>query len=161
MALIVLAFASLGFLIGNLVGLSAESTLKIILPLLFTFGGGSAAAFIPKLEPADRRVVAAAVVALSLSCLAGVYSGIVVCERHLLSPAATPLVAGVPTTGATPASVAQDSIADRKYLRSVDMRTVDVIDQKFRTGAFNSQQGENAQQAYEQLYGLVTKGENP
>ena len=45
MALIVFAFACLGFLIGNLVGFSSGSTLSVLIPLLFSFAGGSAIAF--------------------------------------------------------------------------------------------------------------------
>ena len=77
------------------------------------------------------------------------YSGIVVCERHLLSPVAAP--AAVAATGRPAAAQARPPIADAKYLRSVDMRTVDVIDQKLRTRAINPQQ------AYDQLFDLVTK----
>ena len=137
--MIVFAFVCLGFLIGNLVGLSAESTLAVIIPLLFTFGGGSAVAFLPKLDAESRKVAATAVVALSLSCLAGVYSGIVVSEYQLLSPHRG--------TGK------RTAVAEMKYLRSVDLKKVDAIDQQFRTHVLT------AEQAYERLYETATKGD--
>ena len=144
MALIVLAFVCLGFLIGNLVGLSAESTLAVLIPLLFTFAGGSAVAFLPKLDVESRRLAAAAVIALSLSCMAGVYSGIFVSEHQLLSPSST-----------RASSSSTRSIAENKYLKSINMRDVDAIHQQFRTNRLT------AEQAYNQLHELVSKGDTP
>jgi hypothetical protein len=128
------AFACLGFLIGNLVGLSATSALAVIIPLLFTFGGGSAIAFLPKLDTASRKLAATAVIALSLSCLIGVYFGIFVSEHQFLSASSTSR---------------QIAIAERKYLRSTSLSEVDVIDQKLRTRELT------AEEAYRQLYQLV------
>ena len=117
----IFAFACLGFVIGNLVGLSAESTLSVVLPLLFAFGGGSAVAFLHKLPPSERRLAAAAVVTLSLSCLIGVYTGIVVSEHQLLSPSIDD-------------SDDRTAVADRKYLRRIDIEEVQRIDQAYKTG---------------------------
>jgi hypothetical protein len=145
MIAIVIAFACLGFLIGNLVGLSSGSTLTVLIPLLFTFAGGSAVAFLPKLDVDTRRLAAAAVIALSLSCLAGVYSGIFVSERQLLSP---PNIRSA-------VSAAYTTKADRehlKYLMTQEVTEADVIDQKLRRNELS------AEQAYEQLYELVKKG---
>lgn len=133
-----LAFASLGFLIGSLIGLSAESTLGVVLPLLFAFGGGSAVTFLHKLEPVDRKLAGAAVTALSLFCLAGVYSGIFVSEHQLLSPSADQ-------------DAELGSIEARKYLRSVDARLVDVIDQRYKGRELT------AAEAYEALYQLASE----
>lgn len=142
--MIVLAFGSLGFLIGNLVGLSAESTVSVLIPLLFTFGGGSAVALLPKLGQADRLIAATAVVSLSVFCLLGVYAGIVVSERQLLSsaPARDRRAVTAP---------ARASIEERKYLRQVSFDSVALIDQRYKDRLLT------ATQAYEQLYGLVTR----
>jgi hypothetical protein len=140
MTLVVLAFACLGFLIGNLVGLSAESTLAVIIPLLFSFGGGSAVAFLPKLALPDRQQAAAAVIALSIACLAGAYFGIFISEHQLLSPASLSVKR-------------QSSIGEMKYLRAFDMRDVDTIDQQYRTHVFG------AEKAYELLHKLVSSRE--
>lgn len=143
MVIILFAFLCLGFLIGNLVGFSSGSVLAVLLPLLFTFGGGTAVGFLPKLDVDKRRLAAAAVIALSLSCLAGVYVGIFVSERQLLSPAhVRETVSTKPTTR-----------EDRGYLRTALFDEATIIDQKFRANELN------AEQAYEQLYQLVKKGE--
>jgi hypothetical protein len=135
--MVVLAFVCLGFLIGNLVGLSAESALAVIVPLLFAFGGGSAVAFLHKLGPAERTRSAGAVVALSIGCLIGVYVGIVVSERQALSPSKRRLAREATT-------------ADLKYLRSADIEKVNEIDQRYKGGALS------AAEAYERLYSLVS-----
>ena len=84
--LIAFAFASLGFLIGNMVGMTSSSVVSSLIPLLFAFGGGSAIAFIQKLEIDARKLASIAITCLSLSCLAGIYSGILMTEYHILSP---------------------------------------------------------------------------
>jgi hypothetical protein len=43
-----LAFAALGFLVGNLTGLSASPIAAALVPALFTLVGGSFIAFFPK-----------------------------------------------------------------------------------------------------------------
>jgi hypothetical protein len=163
MKVIVVAFACLGFLIGNLVGLSAESALSVVVPLLFAFGGGSAVAFLHKLELSDRRLAAAAVVALSLSCLIGAYTGILVSEHQALSPSKRALDN---RTGASSARTTEPnkmilsrsdldnrtSIVDRKYLRSTDIGEIQLIDQRYKVGEIT------AQQAYEEIYKLVSQG---
>lgn len=138
----IFAFACLGFLIGNLVGLSAESTLSVVLPLLFAFGGGSALAFLHKLQPSDRRLAAAAVAALSLSCLLGTYGGIMVSEYQILSP-----------TRGDP--VSSSAVVDRKYLRTVDISVVQLIDQRYKAAEYT------AERAYEEIYRLVSEGGQP
>ena len=145
--MIFFAFVCLGFLIGNLVGMSAESTLGVIIPLLFAFGGGSAVAFLHKLDAGERRLAAAAVVAFSLSCLAGVHVGIVVSEYRLLSPAGEASEARV--------SIARNKYVspDNKYLRAVDISEMNLIDQRYKSGEYT------AEQAYEEIYELISPGE--
>ncbi len=162
--MILLAFVCLGFLIGNLVGLSAESTLSVLVPLLFAFAGGSAIAFLHKLStPSEQRTAGIAVIGLSLSCLLGVYVGIVVSEYQLLSPTEN-VVESLPQTGqetnlgsddSSPQPSSRASIADRKYLRTVDISLVNQIDHRLKAGEFTTAR------AYEELYRLVSSGDLP
>lgn len=84
---VVIGFAALGLLIGNLVGLTSESIVAPLISLLFVFIGGSLFAFLHKLSTADRRLAGASLLALSLACLVGTYAGIYVAEYQVLSPA--------------------------------------------------------------------------
>jgi hypothetical protein len=128
-------FAVLGFLVGNLVGLTAESVTGTAVGLLFAFGGGSAIAFLHRLDPPSRVLAGQAVAALSFSCLLGVYTGIVVSEYQLLSPR-RPL---------PPRTVA---VAELKYNRSAALARADAIDQHLANRDLDPQQ------AYNQLYGV-------
>lgn len=130
---ILFAFLSLGFLIGNLVGLTAESVTSTILALLFAFGGGSALAFVQKLEPKNLKLVSVAIIALSWSCLAGIYSGIRVSEYQMLSPQKEEPVSKI-------------SIEDKKYLRENITSKANLIDQRLANGHYNFEE------AYRELY---------
>jgi hypothetical protein len=83
---LILAFAALGFLIGNLIGFSASSTVPSFLGLLFTLLGGSLIALLNKLDEPNRKMAGQVVFALALACLVGVYSSVVINERQLLTP---------------------------------------------------------------------------
>lgn len=143
--LTIVAFACLGFLIGSLIGLSVESTLAVLIPLLFTFAGGSAIAFFTKMETASRRITSAAVIALSLASLIGVYSGIYISEHQLLSPA------GVREERLHHGASRQEM----GYLRAQDISNINAINQQYRTGDLT------AQQAYERLYELISREDKP
>lgn len=132
-----LAFLMLGFLIGNLVGLTAQSVVTALLPLLLAFGGGSAVGFLKKLGPDERTSASKAVVALSLSCLIGTYCGILVSEHQWLTPQEV-----------RQARLTQ-SIAETKYLRAYATSEVAQIDQLYRAGRLSPEQ------AYDQLYQLL------
>jgi hypothetical protein len=134
--MLIIAFTTLGFLIGNLIGLSAESTLVTVLPLLFAFGGGAAIAFLHKLKQGERRNASVAITALSLSCLIGVYTGIYITEHQIIS-----------TSEVKQARLS--SIESRKYLRSININSVEQIDSKLKTGELS------IKQAYEALYNLI------
>lgn len=136
--MVFLAFACLGFLVGNLIGLSAESTLGVVMPLLFAFGGGSALAFLHQISEANRRTAAKAVVSLTLACLVGTYAGIVVSERQWLTPVELRSTGG--------------SIEDRKVLRSLAIAEVDLIDTRYKLGEIS------AADAYERLHKVVING---
>jgi hypothetical protein len=136
-----LAFAALGFLIGNLVGLTSESVVSALMPLLFAFGGGTAVGFIPKLDAKARTAASVAITALSLMCLAGTYVGIAVSEYQLLTPPERRQAR------------AEASVADLKYVRSFLVKSADEIDQQRAIGQLTTQQ------AYEALYKLVSAKE--
>lgn len=137
----VLAFTALGFLIGNLVGLTAESVVSAILPLLFAFGGGSAIGYFHKISLEARQSASTAILAISLSCLVGVYSGIAVSEHQWLTPEERRDVR------------AEAGIADSKYLRSYLASEADQIDQLKSAGALSPEE------AYQALYQLVGRKE--
>ena len=101
---------------GHLAGLSSGSVTSSLLGLIFAFGGGSAIAFQRNLDEQERSTAGKAIFALAASCLVGVYSGIFVTERQLLSPASTP-----------ERTVAR---SDLTYLRANIGRAADVIDQQ-------------------------------
>lgn len=137
----ILAFAALGFLIGNLVGMTAESVVGAILPLLFAFGGGSAIGFFHKLGAKSRHAASAAILAISVACLIGVYVGIAVSEHQWLTPHDRKQVRSTA------------SIAESKYLRSYLASEADQIDQLKSSGAMT------AEQAYQALYKILGRNE--
>lgn len=126
-----LAFITLGFLIGNLVGMTSASVVSTLIPLLFVFGGGSAVAFLQKLDNEKQLRASIAIFCLSISCLGGTYTGILVTEYQLLSPQ---------TNNQIP-----DRRTERTYLRSSTTSLVNAIDAQRAKGNLT------ADQAYEQL----------
>lgn len=136
---IIFAFSSLGLLIGNLIGLTAESVVSAFLPLLLAFVGGSIIAFISKIPIADRIDASLAVSALSLSCLVGLYISIAASEHQVLTPDySSDLQVG-----------AEESIEDRKYLRSEQLELTHAVDQRFRNGQID------AAEAYSKLREII------
>jgi hypothetical protein len=127
-----IAFASLGFLIGTLIGLTAQSVVAAFLPMLFAFAGGSLVAFLDRFRGEDRRTALTAIAALCLACLAGVYSSIAISERQLLSPRGRRIADQV---------AAPPAVADLKYLRADTTSAWKAIDQKVRTGLLSKDEG--------------------
>ena len=78
------AFLMLGFLIGNLTGLSASPITSVLIPTLFAFLGGSILVFLEKIAPADRRVASWSIGTFSFGCLVGTYLGIAVSAHNWL-----------------------------------------------------------------------------
>jgi hypothetical protein len=136
---IVIGFAALGLLIGNLVGLTSESAVNPLLSLLFVFVGGSVLGFLHKLDSNDRAIAGGSVLSLSVCCLVGVYFAIWTNQHRWLSP--------------TPASSTQanPSQTDQSYLRSASMIEADLIDRQKEQGAIG------LDEAYAQMYRLVRK----
>ena len=113
---LILGFAALGFLIGNLVGLTSESVVTQTIGLLFAVMGGSLIVLLKGLQPDDRRLAGKMILSLSVMALLGVVSGIVISENRLLSPAH--IVAG----------------ADNKYLRKLTASDLAEIDLRYNSG---------------------------
>jgi hypothetical protein len=132
--MIILAFISLGFLIGNLVGLTSESVVMGIIPLLFTFAGGSAIAFFRKIPKEDQKKSAQALFAISFSCLIGIYFGIFISEYQLISKK---------NEGEN-----RFTIEQKKYLRTEIIKSVNAIDMRYR---LSGSEGRNEKEFYKEL----------
>jgi hypothetical protein len=118
-----IAFCTLGFLIGTLTAFTADSVVSSLIPLFFAFAGGSAIAFGKNLEKHTRDLAALAILGLSVGCVIGVYSGVYVFEHKLLTPQEM--------------RVARD---DSAYLRNLSMSQIDLIDQQKRSGILTTEQ---------------------
>jgi hypothetical protein len=128
-----LGFGALGFLIGNLVGLSSTPIVKQVVGLLFAFAGGSVLAFIRKLKAQDRKTAGAAIFALSLACTLGLYIGVLTKTHHLLSPQRT-----------------TDTL-DPDYLRNAKAS---------RAALINSDRNAHPEDSYQNLYKLALQYED-
>jgi demethoxyubiquinone hydroxylase (CLK1/Coq7/Cat5 family) len=120
--MLAIAFAALGFLVGNLTGLSASPIANALVPALFALVGGSFIAFLSSVPEKDRGVAASAILSFSLSCLAGAYLGVLVNANQLLGPHIS-----------------------ESYLRKVSSAQIDVIEQRKKAGELD------AEEAYQQL----------
>jgi hypothetical protein len=142
---VITAFAALGLVVGNLVGLTATPVVASVLGLLFAFAGGSILTFFHKYTHEDRNAAARGLLALALGCLVGVYAGIFVSERRLLSPAHRRGTANVVARG-DDVSVMFRSQA---YLRSSVAEKADVLDNQYQNGEIS------APTAFRELYRAV------
>ncbi len=128
------AFGLLGLLVGNLIGLTAQSVVTAVVPVLFAFGGGSILAFMKELPLEFRKEAVQAIAALSLMCLVGVYTGIIVCEHRILSPSGVRYGVGA-EKNETERQVALPSVvSDNKYLRENLLSEVKAIEQQILHG---------------------------
>ncbi len=157
---IVIGFAALGFLIGNLVGLTAHSVVTSVLTLMFAFAGSSIIAFLGKISPDDRRVAGQAICGLSLCCVLGTYAGIATSEWRLLSPkqammsgatAVSPATAVVPKTGNCEVLALKN-----KYLDYLPVARVNAVDWSYHNGPLKGKPAE----AYENLYSILNESPN-
>ncbi len=136
-----LGFCSLGFLIGHLVGFSASEISSSVAGLLFAFGGGSAIAFVQKLDAGQQKNVHKAIGSLAVSCLIGVYASIAISEYRLLSPPSED-VSGRDAAAGT-------SIKDNKYLFSNLVGKAHGIDATYQSGRLS------LEDAYDQMYETI------
>ena len=135
-----ISFGCLGLLIGNMVGLSADSLVKIVISVLFTFVGGSVFVIINRLSVDEQRMAAVAITTLSIFCLLGVYVGILQAEYRIFSPQSDP------------SSRVQTSTEKVKYLRSSEIENIYVIDTQYR------QKQISAEDAYDRLFEVIEGG---
>jgi len=167
---LILAFSALGLLIGNLVGLSATSIVTPLLGLLFAFGGSSIIAFLHKLSGDDRKAAAQAVLAISLACLVGVYSGVLINQYRVLTPkarrwpvavsASSKSVRGdesVPSGEKSNGATGNDPLlwTYERYVRSAIGKKADEIDVRYRNHEITSAV------AYDSLYAAVQRIPRP
>ena len=134
------SFGCLGLLIGNMVGLSADSLARIVIPAILAFTGGSLLVILNKLSINQIRMAAVAIVMLSLSCLLGVYLGILQSEYRIFSPQYADHISN------------SGSPIQRKYLRDNEISRILSIDTQY-----NNQQID-AKVAYDQLFEVVQNG---
>lgn len=135
-----LAFASMGFLVGNIAGLTSAPITQPLLAAVLAFGGGSIIAFQTKLNK-ERLLPGAlhAVTAFSLFALLGIYMGILVSEYQLLSPVNN--IADNKTS---------DSIDNKNpYLRSSVSRKIDELEDEVIAGI------KTKPQAFDELVDLL------
>ena len=120
----------LGLLIGNLVGMTAQSVVTALLGLLFAFVGGSLIALMGKLASSDRQLAGKCILSLSLGCLLGTYTGIFVSENQLLSNSDTPS--------------SRHAIAEKKYLRSEVLDHAQAVQSRYAQGAISTEEAYKA-----------------
>ena len=84
--LMFLSYAALGLLIGSIAGLTSAAITTSLLAALFAFVGGSALAFLPKLNDQDRRLASSALAGLSLAATMSLYFSLYLREHAILSP---------------------------------------------------------------------------
>lgn len=151
----VLAFATLGLLIGNLVGLTAESIVSSLVALLFVCGGGSAIGFLVGLDADRRKAASVAISSLSLACLVGIYTGILVSEYQLLTPPERRAEGAKFSIGESIPLSATNRTLKNVYVRAFLTTEANQIDQLKVTGKMS------AEEAYEALYKLISEEEPP
>jgi hypothetical protein len=135
---LVLGFGSLGALLGFMLGLTSESAVKTVIPLLFAFVGGSIFAALGKLSESDRKLAGRSVFALSVSCALGTVVGIVTNQYRLLSP------------HPDHAQISYEN-KDDDYLKNAIVRSAaDEIDSEKQQGNLTTAQ------AYERMYKIAT-----
>jgi len=137
-----ISFACLGLLIGNMVGLSADSLVRVLIPALFAFGGGSVLVILRKLSVDEQRMAAVAISTLSIFCLLGVYVGILQAEHRFFTPQSDQ------SFGDT-----ASSMQSNKYLHDSEIETIYAIDAKY------SNKFITAEEAYDQLFKVVERVE--
>lgn len=80
------AFGVFGFYVGSLCGLSTSPVTLTLMPLLFTFAGGSIFAFFGRMTEVTRQAAFSALGFASFGALIGTYSAIMISSHSLLGP---------------------------------------------------------------------------
>jgi len=141
-AMLGLAFLSLGVFIGTLLAMSAQSLAQAVVAALFASFGGSILLLVEKLAKDKLAKACLGILAISLGGLIGTYSGIYVTEYQVLTPVSLRVNSSKAATTGT---------ESRKYLRENVVSGASAIDMKYRTGALP------ANEAYEKLKSLLVE----
>ncbi|WP_263384135.1 hypothetical protein [Granulicella arctica] len=143
---LILSFGLTGILIGNLIAMSASSTVPSLVSLIFAFVGGSLVVMLHRLKQ-DEQVLAGKILAsLSFFCLVGVYMGLIVNEGRLLTPERWRQAHPQTSRVQAPGECTETKLQDSKYLASDGISRGDAIDMLKTAGALS------AEQAYFQLF---------
>jgi len=135
-----ISYAILGFLVGNITGLSASPIASVLIPSLFTLGGGSLIGLFSKLDKSHRDLTARCLAAFGLACLAGLYGGILINSHHVLgSPPFAVVQAAEPAGDAGNKSA--DIVTGNSYLRGQSGNEVQVVRQLVDSGKLSPQEG--------------------
>ena len=81
-----ISFGLFGFFVGSLCGLSNSPVTLTLMPLLFTFAGGSIFAFFGKMSDSTRTAAYTALGSASFGALIGTYSAILIASHQVLGP---------------------------------------------------------------------------
>ena len=81
-----ISFALFGLFVGSLCGLSSSPVTLTLMPLLFTFAGGSIFAFFGKMSAATRTAAYTALGAASFGGIIGTYAAILIASHQVLGP---------------------------------------------------------------------------
>lgn len=134
--LIAISFLVLGLLIGTLTALTAESVVSTLLPLIFTFAGGSAIAFGSTLKKEVLNLASVAILTLSIGALSGIYSGVYIFEHKLLTP-----------------ENKRESRSETPYLRNLKIEKINIIDHQKRSGVLTTEE------AYQEILNIMKNQE--
>ena len=137
--MLIISFVSLGLLIGHIAGMTSAPVSNSLIGLIFAFGGGTAIGFLRKISKAERKTAAVCITSLCLSCLVGLYIGILVTEYRLLSP----------SSASSNIDVSQSRLSTKKYLREGVMKKIHHIDTKYRNNHLK------CEEAYDEILSLI------
>jgi hypothetical protein len=137
---LVFGLGLMGYLLGFLAGMTQEAMVQPLVALLFAFLGGSIFVLLAKLTAEDRALAGKMLGALSLFCILGVVTGVVILQHRWLSP--HPVIAQDVCSSKDPPPACI-------YLRSAALTQANIIDQQKRSKLITSDD------AYEQLYKII------
>ncbi len=139
--MVIIAFVSLGLLVGHITGMTSAPVSNNLIGLIFAFGGGTAISYLRKIPEKDRRAAAICIASLCISCLLGLFSGILINEYKLLSPKSAD-------------SSDFNQLGSSKYLKKSKLDKIYLIHHKYRVEDIT------CVEAYDEIFSIVTKTDN-
>jgi len=121
-----------------MIGMTAQSVVAAVIPLVLSFGGGTAIAFFSKENAEIRKDAERAIFALSIGALIGLFGGIFIAENQLL-------------TCRSSRNENRDSVSDRKYLRSIKSDEIVALDEQVRNSRLSKEE------AFDKIVELANK----